>query len=318
MCIAPITINVQPGKYGPFRSIQVPCGKCQICRSKYQNSWTIRIVEELKVHKYTTFFTLTYRPENVPYTCNRSTGEAYMSVCKKHIQDWLKRFRTRYYRNYGKKLDFKYFICSELGPRTLRPHYHGLFFGLSLDDCRLALDDWCKTFGYITARPVNNRNLKEMLNSGRYVGKYCSKGQFETPLIQQGKTLPMFRLISKGLGLSYVEKQSKYHLSSTKTGDRIGDICRKSFYFLNDNKYALPRYYKDKIYGQQSLLRTKIANYLLAVNDELYREKLRELSATMSENEAVNYLVRQENDVLRNRHAELTQRYSSFLNKSKI
>ncbi len=47
------------------------------------------------------------------------------------IQDFVKRLRTNLRRSdelQTENVDFKYFICSEYGPKTYRPHYHGILF----------------------------------------------------------------------------------------------------------------------------------------------------------------------------------------------
>lgn len=321
MCLNPITIKVDKGVYNDnYRCVQVPCGKCPICLQKYQNSWTIRIMEELKSRPHNCFFTLTYRPSTLPHVLNTNTGEVRAVVCKKHIQDWIKRYRTRYYRKTRKKADFKYFICSELGPRTHRPHYHGIFFGLSCEDAMPLFDEWSKMYGFVVARPINAYSLKEIYHTGRYVGKYCNKGLFEAPFLsdEEFPLPPMFRLISKGLGASYVDKLREYHLCYSHSGDRISEVVERRKYKLNNINYALPRYYQDKIYGQKSLLRTKIANYILARNDDVYNEQCRQLSSEMSELEAVRLIHSQETELLSERSAEITDKYSSFLNKSKL
>ena len=126
-CVKPITIMV---KSNPFRrpySISVPCGKCFQCLKNYQNQWMLRLAEEAKCHSRLLFFTLTYRENSneygkrtVPCYVDSKTGEVYRTVRKKHVQDWLKRFRTNLKRA-GKDISFKYFITSEYGPTTLRP-----------------------------------------------------------------------------------------------------------------------------------------------------------------------------------------------------
>lgn len=54
------------------------------------------------------------------------------AVClRKDVQDFIKRLRIALYRDsslVGRDISFTYFICSEYGPGTFRPHYHGLLF----------------------------------------------------------------------------------------------------------------------------------------------------------------------------------------------
>ncbi len=60
-------------------------------------------------------------------------------VSRSDIQKFLKRLRDRLYRRYKDEKDrkFRYFIASEYGPNTFRPHYHGILF---TDSDRLATD----------------------------------------------------------------------------------------------------------------------------------------------------------------------------------
>lgn len=75
---------------------------------------------ESKEHANNVFFTLTYAPYSVP-TLVDDNGEIFLSVYKKHLQDWLKRFRHKCSK------DFKYFITSEYGPSSFRPTITAFF-----------------------------------------------------------------------------------------------------------------------------------------------------------------------------------------------
>lgn len=83
------------------------------------------------------FVTLTYDPINVP-----TIGEKYpdspfakiapglQTVCKSDLQRFFQNIRNSW-RGYDKR-DWKlrYAFVSEYGPKTLRPHYHGIFFNV--------------------------------------------------------------------------------------------------------------------------------------------------------------------------------------------
>lgn len=322
MCVKPITIKVEQSgpNMPPFRMVQVPCGKCPICVQKYQNSWMIRLSEELKDWPVSTFLTLTYRSECVPLSVNKSTGESYNSVCKDHVVRFLKYFRTTYKRHYGKPAKFKYFFCSEYGPLTFRPHFHAIIFGLSPIELHFALAYWRKNFGFVSAKKIDLSSVKSMNNTSRYVAKYCAKGQFENPLVELGKVQPTFRMMSKGLGIRYVQKHMSQILSNSLGGNRLEDIADKLIYNINGFNYALPRYYKDKILPPKTLLRSKVASAVLARNDAIYNTKLRELcsSEKIGENEAVNTLYFQEIDAVRCRDNEAKDRQNKIQKKSKI
>lgn len=76
-----------------------------------------------------------------------------MTVWKKDVKDWIKRFRTNYERLTG-RTGVRYFLCSEYGPKTKRPHYHAIFFGLDKKDLALAINDWSSRFGFVCAKDV--------------------------------------------------------------------------------------------------------------------------------------------------------------------
>lgn len=118
---------------------------------------------------------------------------------------------------------FKYFICSEYGPRTLRPHYHGILFGVTESEfADIFLPLW--KFGHVEYSAFDATKGGMM-----YVGKYCSKGSYDNPLSKKdffyksgkefhsnqfigslerfGVNMPLadvsFRMMSKGIGIGY-------------------------------------------------------------------------------------------------------------------
>lgn len=113
------------------------------------------------------------------------------SVSKKDIQDWIKRNRIAFERSHNcnmrRDLGFRYFICSEYGPKTYRPHYHGVFIGVNSDQVRSWFQDWYDSFGAEGLVDGSNVCVKfEDVRSGgkvsNYVSKYCAKGGYDHPL----------------------------------------------------------------------------------------------------------------------------------------
>ena len=155
---------------------------------------------------------------------------SFNSVRVEDVQRWLKRNRTRSKRS-NPEFDFSYFLSSEYGPRTLRPHYHGILFGVTKDDVRSWFRDWQEHFGEI----VDFDDLDTTKGGLSYVAKYCSKGFFEHPLcskdfyygcvgegvkeyhsrhfercvelfgIDTAFVDPTFHLFSKGLGVEWIK-----------------------------------------------------------------------------------------------------------------
>lgn len=174
----------------------------------------------------------------------------FNSVRKKDVQDWLKRGR--------KTLDFTYFITSEYGPRTLRPHYHGVLFGVSAKESWSMMLDWQKRFG----TQVKWSDLDLGKGDGSYCAKYCSKGFFEHPLCaknffypnvkrdDEGNIIrpfteyhskhyercislfgidepivdPTFHLVSKGFGAGWIESNEERMVQDFKDIDFINTV----------------------------------------------------------------------------------------------
>lgn len=338
MCTSPITIrytNIHT-LATRFRSIQVPCGKCCECKKRYQNDWSLRMNEELKAYGYkATFVTFTYNNDSVPKVVDKETGAIYLSVNKKHIQNALKRFRTGYKRANGVNLDFSYFITSEYGPRTLRPHYHAIFFGVHKETLMPLLDDWRQRYGFVKVDNVRIDGNQSAV--AKYVGKYCSKGVFENPLVEQGFVMSTFHLMSKGLGKAYLDdkavqryfhwpKERKY-----KVYDLVNPVYSDEFIefvatglrmYMDDNifGYALPRYFKSKLYGTQNNLSLQVADYLLARNDELYCQQLESIQADRhcDAREASYYLAMRQSAELVQREADAKKSLERFYNKSRL
>lgn len=62
---------------------------------------------------------------------HEDTSPSFAICLRKDVQDFIKRLRILLSRDpnlVGRDTSFTYFICSEYGPQTYRPHYHGLLF----------------------------------------------------------------------------------------------------------------------------------------------------------------------------------------------
>lgn len=176
----------------------------------------------------------------------------FHTVSKSDVQGWLKRSRRRFERAFGVEdgaisdrqykewtdqdgevlplpsscltKTFKYFITSEYGPRTHRPHYHGVIFGITYEEFVLYFQkDWEDSFGSVDCSPYDSSR-----GGMTYLSKYCSKGGYEHPYcrkdfffeggefhskhfedsirdfgVDRPLVAPTFHLISKGIGARY-------------------------------------------------------------------------------------------------------------------
>lgn len=164
MCLYPISIKTEDA-YGLPVNQSVPCGKCIECLKDRQNSWKIRLTEEARDHLYVYFFTLTYNDDTVPWSLSPD-GTKVLHPSKVDIQLWIKRHRIKYERYFGRKIDFKYFICSEYGPNTGRPHYHGMIFtDISPTFISSMFNDWSSSMGFVNFSELSQFSKKKVVDA---------------------------------------------------------------------------------------------------------------------------------------------------------
>lgn len=268
-------------------SVLVTCGKCDECVKRYQNDWMIRNYMQFRETTFAVFFTLTYNDASVPLNVDSDTGELYKTVCKRDVQLFLKRFRE-FRRKRGLSTDFKYFITSEYGPTTLRPHIHGLLHGVKLSDFTEFSSAWRKQYGFTMQRQIVVSDMRNALNSAKYTAKYCAKGDFESPLVALKKVEPTFHLISKGVGKSYINERTKsFHLaldvypkrdSNGKYLDSyLEEIFKRSRIIIDKFGYHMPRFYREAFFSQRKDLQTAYSDYVCQKFLDEYEGKLVEL-----------------------------------------
>lgn len=187
------------------------------------------------------------------------------SAARVDVCNWIKRVRTNWKRKTGKDLVFKYFICSEYGPNTLRPHYHGIIFTNSPFEKikEMFFDTW--NFGNVAdAHEVTGvKGINDDIGKvTAYVAKYCCKPEFyENPWVRVGLVEKPKRFISNGIGAGYEEEIKKaissYVPPSGKTTE-YGKFNGYDEYYLKyyleclkihkgEYSYSCPRYWKDKV-----------------------------------------------------------------------
>lgn len=195
----------------------VPCGKCPACLANQRAEWIFRLKQEAKYSEFSCFVTLTYDEEHVPRD---------MSVNKKDVQDFHKRLRKHFLPG-----DMRFYLVSEYGDHTFRPHYHGLYFFKHRYDINSIYDIFVKSWklGFIKFGEVEEGSIV-------YCTKYCLKYK----IIPEGRK-PTFRLCSKmdigGIGVQYLNKMTDYHVQNL------------NFISVYDEgkRTRMPRYYRSKI-----------------------------------------------------------------------
>lgn len=222
-----------------YKSI-IPCGHCIGCKLDHSREWADRMVMELNSSGSGIFVTLTYAPEYIPpsyYTDNNGCQHGAYTLRKKDVQDWLKRLRRMYD---GSRSDYpvrhiRYYLCGEYGEMTLRPHYHAILFGLSLDDVQavpaltplgkpvtndmgdayyqspVLASSW--SFGLVSCSEVTWRTCAYV---ARYVTKKWSSGfdsKSKVNLYELFNVQPEFSLMSRkpGIGSDFLQSWMDSH-----------------------------------------------------------------------------------------------------------
>lgn len=244
MCLNPISRSYV-NYLGSRKSAACACGHCLECAQKYQNDWSFRLSCEAIYWQHVYFVTLTYDNENLPLqtivddTYLTAANEAVSSlpptksriaflrnennkdffnvlsgslvgdflpeVNKTDCQLYLKRLRESLRLKYNSFI--KFFLCSEYGPNTFRPHYHLLIYShLPIGQISSEIVDSWK-LGEVKFKEIiyDHSPSGDFQNVSGYVSKYVSKPTvFESPWVNFGFVRKPFRLMSKGLGFRYV------------------------------------------------------------------------------------------------------------------
>lgn len=202
-----------------------PCGQCAACMVQKHLQWKFRLTQEVLASDMALWLTLQYDDDHLFFVNDRP------AVNKVHCQNYFRKLR-RWFQENNLKASFTYFLVAEYGPKTNRPHYHVLFLFKLPEmeiDCMLALRQ--KIYEQCKERWYHGHVQGELFHKGviRYLTKYVFKPYdgFDPPA-------PLFRLISKGIGESYMAhiiRDQFVRSKSWKTPDGV-----------------LPRYYRDKLF----------------------------------------------------------------------
>lgn len=281
MCYKPLHIfnpsHRTPSIGGALRLV-VPCGKCEDCKDAKKSSYFVRTFAEYqrleeKVNNgeaVVYFDTLTYNNKNLPI------WHGIQVFNHKHIQLFLKRLRKALNKKgYPVDGNLKYFICSEFGDNTKRPHYHILLFCDFYIDAytiwRTIRDTW--TYGFNDRFQSVVIDGKKCLGAAdrfvnrqgalKYVSGYVVKDSTYMEIFNQKlhdleskgiivddktkRSLQPRFFLSREFGLSFIDdKQLEYHFDEDyyiKTGKvTIKDEC------MIKRDFTLPLYYRQKLY----------------------------------------------------------------------
>lgn len=245
-------------RYSTFQ--YVPCGKCEACQSQKRASWFFRLKMEQEDSENCHFITLTYDDEKLPTKEIRYEDSTLPVgvVKKKDVQDFLKRLRERV--RLPKELGYpglRYFLVSEYGPQTLRPHYHMILFNFpshlihKIDE--LIFQSWGN--GHISCSPISDARIA-------YLTSYCLDCSTIPKFLEKN-----FMLCSRrpAIGSSFLDRTSSINYLLDNKTDHIR-------LFKNGQMvtYRLPRLFRDKLFSQD--FKDEIFSSYVEQHAEQYRE----------------------------------------------
>lgn len=245
-CLTPIGVRI--ARYAdPMRKeydlVKVVCGKCPACVKNRTRAWAFRLMQEEKKADKAFFITLTYDSEFLPLT---EKGLPTLSPMRYNVNKkgklvnlgndvtlFLKRLRKSMPKGSKKII---YYYVGEYGTKNARPHYHMIIFNAPEDKIVNAWRDpgSKKPLGFVHFGKVSNASII-------YACKYIAKPG-RIPMFQGDDRIKEFSQVSEGVGLGYL------------TPDMIAwhkaDVVNRVYLPLEDGKkWALPRYYKKRIYN---------------------------------------------------------------------
>lgn len=211
---------------GKMRKL-VPCGKCLGCQLDYSHEWADRMVLELVDNDYKAIFvTLTYDNAHVKYI---PSGDMTLSV--DDVQLFFKRLRKAFS---GRRI--RYYLAGEYGPKTFRPHYHAIIYGLSLSDfddlrqvgCNELKQPYFSSLrfaniwknGFVSLCDVTYRTCA-------YVARYCTKKQYTRDYdLLDWRQHPEFNVSSRlpGIGMLKIDERIK---RLRETGETVINVDGK-------------------------------------------------------------------------------------------
>lgn len=195
------------------------------CRINRRRQKTGRLIAEALVHRDSTFVTLTYRDEALPAELNRRDPQDFMRSLRKLVAPR----RIRYY------------IVGEYGDKTLRPHYHGMLYGISKEEHAVIAKAWGN--GFVYCGDVTPESCS-------YVAGYVLKKITDTTIPEALKDkAPSFALMSLKPGIGAHACDQLANALMTRRGTAalalLGDVPGSMR--IGGKEFPLDRYMKSKL-----------------------------------------------------------------------
>jgi len=227
-CIAPIKL-IEEDRV-------VPCGGCNFCLSRRRSDWSVRLFNHFMDSFNAFFVTLTYDDDHIVYG-SEATGTLEREVIKT-LHHSLRKINARATKSResqgqsifkdgkGNSRRIQYYTVGEYGSEGARPHYHSIIFNVYPETLRKLAEGSLWNKGMIKVGSVTHASIN-------YVTKYVIDRDTHSDCAP-------FSMMSKGLGVGYLERNSAMHTR--------GQL--KGYVVHQGRRVAMPRYYRDKIFTE--------------------------------------------------------------------
>lgn len=110
-----------------------------------------------------------------------------------------------------------------------------------------------------------------MARVANYCAKYCLKSsELATPAelrvlqyCSEGIIPPTFRLMSKGIGVGYIQRMKRFHVPFNKnltSKEYVSKVVDRRYYYDGTFRYKLPRFFADRLYRKKFPCKTSVYN----------------------------------------------------------
>lgn len=313
MCYKPVHIKNPVLEFDMIKDkfmLDVPCGHCEECKKRKRTDWFVRTYYHfmyvvLQCLGSCLYVTLTYDNEHLPHI-TLSDGTKVPCFSSLDIQRFFKRLRINLSRHHN-ITDISYFLSSEYGGTTHRPHYHFLLFvhcGCNPAIVRKEIRNaW--NFGFISFG--QNGGLVASNDNGafRYVAKYVAKDVL---------TDEWFEYVTAN-----VSAHDYYLLRSAKPFIRVSryfgahatdyvseeDLLAGQIKIPSNGGYqyvTLPRYYDYRLFYDRTINKNGNIQFILNSKGEhaflfRYKKKVQFIKNKVSEFLSSSFLIKQFNEI---------------------
>ena len=221
-----------------YETALIPCQSCLECRLEYSRQWANRCMLEASTSHDNWFLTLTYDDEHLPKNDN-----GLPTLKKADIKKFNKDLR-RYFEYHYQVNGIRFFAAGEYGDTTARPHYHGIYFNLPLNDLVFLFQkEGSAYFNSPTLDKIWNKGFVVIADvcwdSCAYVARYVVKKQKGegSKVYKELDITPEFCHMSRnpGIAFDYYEQNKDKIYKNDHITIPGGDRVKPSRYY--DKKY---------------------------------------------------------------------------------